>query len=74
MPRIGDDVGNCVVRFEYVLAKWYFNGTLAGMIYPPAWETIGLAWDGTCLWCVEKTCELWYDGKVFRSRSLMTSD
>jgi hypothetical protein len=46
--------------------KWYPNGTLAGMIYAPAWETIGLAWDGACLWSVEKTCELWYDGKVFQ--------
>lgn len=48
------------------LTKWYSNGTLAGKIYPPAWETIGLTWDGNYLWCVQKTCELWYDGKVFQ--------
>jgi hypothetical protein len=46
--------------------KWFPNGTLAGAIYPPAWETIGLTWDGAYLWSVEKTCELWFDGKVFK--------
>ena len=48
------------------LTKWHPNGTLAGKIYPPAWETIGLAWDGNYLWSVQKTCEIWYDGKVFQ--------
>jgi len=46
--------------------KWHPNGTLAGAIYAPAWETIGLAWDGGYLWSVQKTCELWLDGKVFQ--------
>ncbi|MHA1196323.1 MAG: right-handed parallel beta-helix repeat-containing protein [Promethearchaeota archaeon] len=48
------------------LVKLTPDGTIIGKIYPPAWETIGLAWDGTYLWTVQKTCELWFDGKVFQ--------
>ncbi|MFX1288905.1 MAG: right-handed parallel beta-helix repeat-containing protein [Promethearchaeota archaeon] len=48
------------------LTKWFPNWTLAGKIYPPAWGTDALAWDGTYLWSVQKTCELWADGKIFQ--------
>jgi hypothetical protein len=48
------------------LTKWNSNWTIAGKIYPPAWSTDALAWDGTYLWSLQKTCELWSDGKVFQ--------
>lgn len=49
-----------------VLTKWFPNWTVAGKIYPPAWGTDALAWDGTYLWSMQKTCELWADGKLFQ--------
>jgi len=48
------------------LTKWYSNWTLAGKVYPVAWGTDALAWDGTYLWSIQKTCELWHDGKIFQ--------
>ncbi|UCG01846.1 MAG: right-handed parallel beta-helix repeat-containing protein [Candidatus Heimdallarchaeota archaeon] len=48
------------------LTKWYSNWTLAGKIYPVAWGTDALAWDGTYLWALQRTCELWTDGKIFQ--------
>ena len=48
------------------LTKWYSNWTVAGLIYPPAWGTDALAWDGIYLWALQKTCEIWADGKVFQ--------
>jgi hypothetical protein len=49
-----------------VINKFHPNGTLAGRIYSPAWEPIGITWDGSYLWTVCKTCELWFDAKIFR--------
>ncbi len=48
------------------LTKWHVNWTLAGKIYPPAWGTDALTWDGSYLWSLQKTCELWNDGKLFQ--------
>jgi hypothetical protein len=52
------------------LSKWLPNGTLAGKIYPVALETTDLTWDGTHLWTIQKTCELWEDGKIFEMEIL----
>lgn len=48
------------------LTKWFPNWTVAGKIYPPAWGTDALAWDGTYLWSLQRTCEMWFDGKLFQ--------
>lgn len=48
------------------LTKWFPNWTMAGRIYPVAWGTDALAWDGTYLWSLQRTCELWADGKIFQ--------
>ena len=48
------------------LTKWHPNWTLAGKIYPVAWGTDALAWDGIYLWSIQRTCELWKDGKIFQ--------
>ncbi|NHI89802.1 MAG: right-handed parallel beta-helix repeat-containing protein [Candidatus Thorarchaeota archaeon] len=48
------------------ITKWYANWTLAGKIYPVAWGTDALAWDGTYLWSLQRTCEVWKDGKIFQ--------
>ena len=48
------------------LTKWHPNWTVAGKIYPVAWGTDALAWDGTHLWSIQKTCELWNDDKIFQ--------
>ncbi len=48
------------------LTKWHSNWTLAGKIYPPAWGTDALTWDGSNLWSLQRTCELWTDGKLFQ--------
>ncbi|MFX1560937.1 MAG: hypothetical protein ACFFBL_10155, partial [Promethearchaeota archaeon] len=48
------------------LTKWHPNWTIAGKIYPVAWGTDALAWDGTYLWSLQRTCELWRDGKIFQ--------
>ena len=49
-----------------VLTKWFPNWTVAGKIYPPAWGTDAITWDGTYLWAMQRTCELWADGKLFQ--------
>jgi hypothetical protein len=51
---------------EILLTKWYMNGSLAGKIYPVAVGTIGITWDGSYIWTSQKTCELWYDAKIFQ--------
>ncbi len=51
---------------EPYLTRWYSNWTLAGKIYPAAWGTDALAWDGSYLWSLSKTCEIWADGKIFQ--------
>jgi hypothetical protein len=48
------------------LTRWDSNWTLAGKIYPVAWGTDALTWDGGYLWSLQKTCELWRDGKIFQ--------
>jgi len=48
------------------LTKWHPNWTIAGRIYPVAWGTDAMAWDGTYLWSIQRTCELWKDGKIFQ--------
>lgn len=53
-----------------VIAKLAKNGTLVGLIYPPAIETIALEWDGAYLWSIQKTCELWIDDKIFKMEIL----
>jgi hypothetical protein len=54
------------VASEIELTKWAPNGTLMGKIYPAAEGTIGITWDGAYLWTSQKTCEEWYDGKIFQ--------
>ncbi|MFW9849673.1 MAG: right-handed parallel beta-helix repeat-containing protein [Candidatus Thorarchaeota archaeon] len=51
---------------EIYITKWYPNWTIAGKIYRVAWGTDALAWDGTYLWSLQRTCELWRDGKIFQ--------
>ena len=48
------------------ITKFLPNGTVVGKIYPIALETTDITWDGTYLWTLQKTCELWNDGKVFK--------
>lgn len=48
------------------ITKWNPNWTIAGKIFPAAWGTDALAWDGTYLWALQRTCELWKDGKIFQ--------
>jgi hypothetical protein len=48
------------------LCKWTKEGTLVGEIYPPAEGTWALAWDGSYLWSIQRTCEMWDDPKIYQ--------
>jgi len=48
------------------LAKWTKDGKLVGGIYPPARGTWAVAWDGSYLWTIQRTCELWDDPKIYQ--------
>jgi hypothetical protein len=51
---------------EVGLAKLTAGGELAGEIYAAAEGTWAIAWDGTYLWTLQRTCELWDDPKVYQ--------
>jgi hypothetical protein len=42
------------------------NGVVEGRVYDVARGVSGITWDGTCLWGLYKTCELWNDAKMFQ--------
>ncbi len=42
------------------------NGTIEGRVYDVARGISGITWDGTYLWGLYKTCELWNDAKMFQ--------
>jgi hypothetical protein len=42
------------------------NGVVEGMVYDVARGVSGITWDGTYLWGLYKTCELWNDAKIFQ--------
>jgi len=48
------------------LGKWNENGDLIGTVYPVADGTWAIAFDGECLWTIQRTCEEWDDDKIFR--------
>ncbi len=71
----GKNVGTLVWTGEYFwsvyggpkgLGKWDANGILIGSIYPAADGTWAIAWDGECIWTIQRTCEEWNDDKIFR--------
>ena len=45
---------------------WNKAGVVVGQIYDVATGCSGLTWDGTNLWGLYKTCELWNDAKIFQ--------
>jgi hypothetical protein len=48
------------------LIAWTKEGNIIGQIYDVAAGCTGLSWDGTNLWGLYKTCELWDDAKTFK--------
>jgi len=48
------------------ISKFTAGGKLAGEIYPPAKDPWALAWDGKCLWSIQRTCEMWDDPKIYQ--------
>lgn len=48
------------------ICKWTKDGKLEGSIYPAAKDTWALAWDGNCLWSIQRTCEMWDDPKIYQ--------
>ena len=48
------------------LAKFSMDGELVGGIYQGAKDTWSLAWDGTYLWAIQRTCEMWNDPKIYQ--------
>ena len=42
------------------------DGVVEGRVYDVARGISGITWDGTCLWGLYKTCELWNDAKMFQ--------
>ena len=51
---------------EKGIGKFMPDGNLVGEIYPPAKDTWALAWDGKCLWSIQRTCEMWDDPKIYQ--------
>lgn len=47
------------------IGRYTRDGNLAGSIFPVAAGTWAIAWDGTHLWTLQRTCELWNDAKIF---------
>jgi len=45
---------------------WTKEGEVVGQIYDVAVGCSGLTWDGTYLWGLYKTCEIWNDAKIFQ--------
>jgi hypothetical protein len=50
--------------------KWSPTGTYIGSSYPVAHGCWGMSWDGEYLWSINKTCEIWNDAKIFKSKIL----
>ena len=48
------------------MIAWTKAGVVVGQIYDVAAGCSGLTWDGTNLWGLYKTCELWNDAKIFQ--------
>ena len=50
------------------ILAWTKDGTIVGQIYDVAAGCSGLGWDsdGSYLWGLYKTCELWNDAKIFQ--------
>ncbi len=51
---------------EKGIGKFTADGRLIGEIYYPAKSPWALAWDGECLWTIQRTCEMWDDPKIYR--------
>jgi hypothetical protein len=49
------------------------DGTIEGRVYDVARGISGITWDGTYLWGLYKTCELWNDAKMFQVEILNDS-
>jgi hypothetical protein len=49
------------------------DGTIEGRVYDVARGVSGITWDGTYLWGLYKTCELWSDAKMFQVEILNDS-
>ena len=48
------------------LLIWTKNGSIEGKIYEVADGGYAYTWDGTYLWGIYKTCEIWNDPKIFQ--------
>ena len=48
------------------ICRWTSAGNLVGQIYPVAEGTWALTWDGTYLWSIQRTCEMWDDPKIYQ--------
>lgn len=46
------------------LKKWTMEGNCVGMIFPPAKDAWAITWDGSSLWTLQRTCEMWNDDKI----------
>ena len=49
------------------------DGIVEGLVYDVARGISGISWDGTYLWGLYKTCELWNDAKMFKIEILNDS-
>ncbi|MFX1483507.1 MAG: right-handed parallel beta-helix repeat-containing protein [Promethearchaeota archaeon] len=49
------------------------DGTIVGRVYDVARGISGITWDGSYLWGLYKTCELWNDAKMFQVEILNDS-
>lgn len=54
-------VGGC----KKGICKFTREGELVGEIYPAAKDTWALAWDGSHLWSIQRTSEMWDDPKIY---------
>ncbi|MFW9787737.1 MAG: right-handed parallel beta-helix repeat-containing protein [Candidatus Thorarchaeota archaeon] len=48
------------------LLVWTKSGNIVGSVYEAADGCSAMAWDGTYVWGIYKTCELWNDNKIFQ--------
>lgn len=47
------------------LKKWTMEGDCVGMIFQPAKDAWAITWDGSYLWTLQRTCEMWNDNKIY---------
>lgn len=49
------------------IGKFTEDGKMVGKINLPAREPFAITWDGKYLWTIQRTCESWYDPKIYKT-------